>query len=105
MSLANLIALGSARLVLLGTYVVLSLTLFVMYGIDKAAARRGGRRIPEIALHLVSVAGGWPGALVAQRVFHHKTRKKSFRLIFLCTVVTNCLALVWLWVALPALAG
>jgi uncharacterized membrane protein YsdA (DUF1294 family) len=103
--LANLIALGSARLVLLGTYVVLSLTLFVMYGIDKAAARRGGRRTPEIALHLVSVAGGWPGALVAQRVFHHKTRKKSFRLIFFCTVVANCFALVWLWVTLPALAG
>ena len=92
-------------MVLLGTYAVLSLTLFVMYGIDKAAARRGGRRTPEIALHLVSVAGGWPGALVAQRVFHHKTRKKSFQLIFWCTVIANGLALVWLWVALPALAG
>ena len=82
---------------------MLSLTLFVMYGIDKAAARRGRRRIPETALHLVSVAGGWPGALVAQHVFHHKTRKKSFQLIFWCTVVVNCLALACLWVALPAL--
>jgi uncharacterized membrane protein YsdA (DUF1294 family) len=103
--LAILIALGSARSVLLGACGVLSLTLFVMYGIDKAAARRGGWRTPEIALHVISLVGGWPGALVAQRVFHHKTRKTSFQLIFWYTVVANCLALGWLWVALPALAG
>ncbi|MGV8663884.1 DUF1294 domain-containing protein, partial [Pseudomonas aeruginosa] len=26
--------------------------------------------------------GGWPGALVAQQVFRHKTRKLSFQLVF-----------------------
>jgi uncharacterized membrane protein YsdA (DUF1294 family) len=103
--LAIVIALGAARSVLLGAYGVLSLTLFVMYGVDKAAARRGGRRTPEIALHLFSVAGGWPGALVAQRVFRHKTRKTSFQTIFWCTVIANCAAFAWLWAALPALAG
>lgn len=97
---AALIALGLGRLILLGVYGVLSLALFFMYGLDKAAARRGRRRTPEVTLHLVSLAGGWPGALIAQRVFHHKTRKAQFQVVFWGTVVANSLALAWLWVAL-----
>lgn len=36
--------------------------------------------------------GGWPGALVARRVFRHKTIKQPFRAIFWLTVVVNCVA-------------
>ena len=97
-----LIALGPAHLALLGACAVLSLTSFVVYGLDKEAAERGRRRTPEVTLHLVSVAGGWPGALIAQHVFLHKTKKQPFRTVFWCTVVTNCVALAWLWVNLPA---
>jgi len=92
-----------ARLALLGAYVVLSAALFALYGWDKAAARRGGRRTPELTLHLLSVAGGWPGAVMAQQVFRHKTKKQPFRVIFWCTVVVNCAALAWVWVRFPAL--
>jgi uncharacterized membrane protein YsdA (DUF1294 family) len=97
---ATVIALSLGRLILLGVYGSLSLALFVMYGLDKAAARRGRRRTPEITLHAVSLAGGWPGALIAQRVFHHKTRKTRFQLVFWGTVIANCLALAWLWFTL-----
>lgn len=92
-----------ARLALLGAYVVLSAGLFALYGRDKAAARRGGRRTPELTLHLLALAGGWPGALLARRVFRHKTKKQPFRTVFWCTVVVNCAALAWAWTRLPAL--
>ena len=93
-----------ARLVVLGAYGVLSAVAFAMYGLDKAAARRGSWRTPESTLHLVSIVGGWPGALLAQRVFRHKTKKQSFRAIFWCTVVVNCAALAWLIAEFPSLS-
>ena len=52
------------------------------YAWDKHQARRGGRRLRESHLHLMALAGGWPGAFVAQRLFHHKTRKASFQRTF-----------------------
>ncbi|TLM94745.1 MAG: DUF1294 domain-containing protein [Actinobacteria bacterium] len=68
----------------------MSAVAFVAYGRDKAAARRGMRRTPESTLHLIALLGGWPGALVAQRAFRHKTRKTSFQVVFWVTVVVNC---------------
>jgi uncharacterized membrane protein YsdA (DUF1294 family) len=46
---------------------------------------------------LLSLAGGWPGALVAQQKLHHKSKKQSFRLVFWLTVLLNCGAFVWLF--------
>ncbi|MFB9643349.1 DUF1294 domain-containing protein [Agromyces lapidis] len=78
----------------------LSIVAFAAYGIDKAAARRGAGRVPERTLHLVDLVGGWPGALAAQQLFRHKTRKRRFRRVFWAGVVGNLLALaafvVWL---------
>lgn len=82
--------------IVLGTYCVLSVVAFVLYGFDKAAAKGGRRRTPENTLHLVSLAGGWPGALIAQGVFRHKTRKQPFRFVFWCTVLINCAVVAWI---------
>jgi len=98
-------AIGAGRMALAGAYAVLSLLAFALYGLDKAAARRGARRIPEATLHVVALAGGWPGALAGQTAFRHKTRKQPFRGIFWCTVAANCAALAWLLVASPAWLG
>jgi uncharacterized membrane protein YsdA (DUF1294 family) len=83
-------------LAIAGIYAALSVLTFTVYGIDKSAARRGTQRTPEAELHLLALLGGWPGALVAQRVFRHKTRKQPFRAYFWVTVAVNCGALVWL---------
>jgi uncharacterized membrane protein YsdA (DUF1294 family) len=90
------------HLAVLGAYAALSATTFVVYGADKAAAEQGRRRTPERTLHLLALAGGWPGALAAQRVFRHKTRKQPFRAIFWCTVAANVLGVAWLLSRLAA---
>jgi uncharacterized membrane protein YsdA (DUF1294 family) len=73
------------------TYLAVSLVTFGIYAMDKSAAKRGARRIPENTLHLLAFAGGWPGALVAQKVLRHKTLKTSFRIVFFLTVAANLL--------------
>jgi uncharacterized membrane protein YsdA (DUF1294 family)/cold shock CspA family protein len=74
----------------------LSLWTFVVYGLDKRAAGRGDQRTPENHLHLLSLVGGWPGALIAQQRFRHKTIKQPFQTIFWTTVVLNVAGLAWL---------
>ena len=75
-------------------YLVVSVVAYVMYAVDKSAARSAGRRrIPERTLLVVSVLGGWPGSIVAQQTLRHKTRKQSFRRAFGVTVLVNLLAL------------
>ena len=63
-----------------------SLACLVAYALDKSAAIRGRRRIPERTLLALGLVGGWPGALIAQRLFRHKTAKASFRAKFRVTV-------------------
>lgn len=77
-------------------YGIASLVAYAMYFIDKSAAGRGARRIPEATLHLASVFGGWPGALVAQQQFRHKTIKQPFQTVFWLTVVANLGLFAWL---------
>ncbi|MGJ9422928.1 DUF1294 domain-containing protein [Aeromicrobium sp. CF3.5] len=91
----GLVAIGDLPVVVLiasGTFSVVS---FGLYGADKSSARRGRRRVAESTLHTIALIGGWPGALVAQQVFRHKTIKQPFRSIFWSTVVANGAAIAW----------
>jgi uncharacterized membrane protein YsdA (DUF1294 family)/cold shock CspA family protein len=74
-------------------YIVASLLSFSLYESDKLKAERGAWRIPEKRLHLLSLLGGWPGALMAQQRYRHKTQKAEFRTTFWTTVAVNCAAL------------
>ena len=83
---------------ILASYLVMSVVAFATYGFDKRRAVAGGRRVPERTLHGLELIGGWPGALVASRVFYHKTRKGSFRLVRAAIVVLHVAAWGWwLW--------
>jgi len=70
-------------------YVVMSLLAFFLYWRDKRQARTNEWRTPEKALHAVELLGGWPGALLAQQAFRHKTRKLSFQLVFWLIVLLH----------------
>lgn len=77
-------------------YVAMSLLALAAYALDKSAAQAGRRRIPENTLHLFSLLGGWPGALVAQQWLRHKSVKAPFLAMFWFTVMLNLGALAWL---------
>jgi len=79
----------------LWVYCGASLLELLLYGLDKSSAKDHGRRIAEQTLHLFALAGGWPGALVAQKVFRHKTQKVAFQRVFWVTVVVNLGCLGW----------
>ncbi|WP_437880781.1 DUF1294 domain-containing protein [Pseudomonas sp. LRF_L74] len=70
-------------------YPVVSALSFFQYWGDKQSAQKGHWRTPESTLHLSELAGGWPGALIAQQVFRHKTRKASFQLVFWAIVMLH----------------
>ena len=87
---------GSVSLLLTGVsplpllaYGVASLLAFGLYRYDKQQAKAGQWRTPEKILHGVELLGGWPGALVAQQMFRHKTRKLSYQLLFWLIVVVH----------------
>lgn len=67
---------------ILVTYVVVSMLTYILYALDKSAAKRGRWRTQESTLHLLSLVGGWPGALVAQKTLRHKSQKNHFVLGF-----------------------
>ena len=81
----------------LGLYLIASVIAFVAYWLDKSAARNDRWRTAEDTLHFFAVVGGWPGALLAQRLLHHKSRKPSFQIVFWATVILNCGVLGWLY--------
>lgn len=56
-----------------------NLLTFIAYGIDKYKARHKQWRITEASLLLLAILGGSPAALLAMRLFHHKTLHKKFR--------------------------
>ena len=60
----------------------INIATFLAYGVDKRAAMRGDWRVPEADLHTLEFLGGWPGAFVAQKVFHHKSKKRSYQAMF-----------------------
>ncbi len=96
LALCALPALGVAQAVLAGAsplwlalYPLASLIAFGLYWHDKRRARTQGWRVPEKYLHLSELLGGWPGALVAQQVCRHKTRKVSFQGVFWAIVLLH----------------
>ena len=85
--------------VLAGAYFVFSVLSFFAYMRDKRAAARDAWRTSESTLHLLDLAGGWPGGIIAQRLFRHKTVKPSFQFGFWFTVVANMGGVWWLTVS------
>lgn len=83
-----------------GVLAVMSVVTLVVYAWDKRRAKRGGSRVSERTLHTLELLGGWPGAWVAQRWFRHKSRKRSYRLVFGLIVLLHAAAiagLLWWW--------
>ncbi|TXD97137.1 DUF1294 domain-containing protein [Psychrobacter frigidicola] len=79
-----------------GWYAVIGLVTYMMYAKDKSAAQSGDWRTPESTLHLLSMLGGWVGAMVAQTYLRHKSQKSDFRMTYYLTVVINLAGLLFI---------
>ncbi|MFP5341147.1 MAG: DUF1294 domain-containing protein, partial [Gammaproteobacteria bacterium] len=62
---------------------------FYRDGLGLATKGIVGTEFEHGAVAFFELAGGWPGALVAQQVFRHKTRKLSYQLTFWLIVVLH----------------
>ena len=88
-----------------GTYMAMSLATFIVYFGDKRAARLGQARVSEATLHVLALACGWPGALLARQLLRHKSIKPAFGRVFWATLTVNVAVFVllatplhrWLW--------
>ncbi|XAW88000.1 cold shock and DUF1294 domain-containing protein [Vibrio sp. CDRSL-10 TSBA] len=87
--------LMGGALVFIPLYLLLSLFTYLMYARDKNAALQGHWRTPEKTLHLLALAGGWPGALWAQNQLRHKSQKQPFKTILWLTIALNIVAFSW----------
>jgi len=94
---AGAVLAGKLPFAVLVFYLVASAVAFFAYALDKSAARTNRWRTPESTLHILGLVGGWPGALLAQKVLRHKSKKQSFHVAFWVTVILNCGAFGWLF--------
>ncbi|MFA6921132.1 MAG: DUF1294 domain-containing protein, partial [Gallionella sp.] len=90
---------GKLPFAVLDLYLIASAIAFAAYALDKSAARCNQRRTRESTLHFLALACGWPGALAAQSLLRHKSRKRSFQIGFWATAMLNCGALGWLFLS------
>ena len=82
-------------LIILG---VLSAFTFLIYGMDKNAAKKDLWRTPERRLLLFGFFGGAVGALLGMQIFRHKTRKWYFWAVNLAGIAWQSALAVYLFV-------
>ncbi len=99
--LLNLSILDGYRLALI-PYLGLSIVTMLLYATDKRRAVTGEWRVSEASLQLLALMGGWPGAILAQLLFRHKTRKVSFQLFFWGIVAVH--VAFWTWLSVTGLS-
>lgn len=78
--------------------IIINITAFLLYGIDKKKAVNNKWRIKESTLIGIAIIGGALGAYAGMCFFHHKTRKPLFKygipLIIILSVLISFLLLV-----------
>ncbi len=77
---------------------VMSVIAFILYGADKSRAKRGKWRIKESVLLGVGFFGGAVGALLAMKLFRHKTKHWYFTVINLIGLIVQIALFVFLFV-------
>lgn len=73
----------------------MSIITFTLFGYDKIQAQKGGQRISEKALLIISILGGAIGGLLGMQIFRHKTRHLHFWLILSLSAIIHILLFLW----------
>jgi len=88
---------------ILNPYVVwliaLSITTCAMFWVDKMLAKVGSSRIPEVVLHIFTLAGGFPGQWFGRFSARHKINSQKhplFRIILIVSILVHG-GLIYYW--------
>ena len=73
---------------------IISLVSCFVTILDKHRAKRGGRRVPERTLFLLSLAGGSAAMYLTMLTIRHKTRHKRFMIGIPLIMILQCGALI-----------
>ena len=68
--------------ILIAYLLAINSTTFTLYGYDKFISSTDKLRVPELNLQTLALLGGSPAALMAQKIFRHKTIKGSFQIVY-----------------------
>lgn len=79
----------------------MSLLALILYGADKARARRRAWRIRENVLLGVGILGGAAGGLLGMLLFHHKTRHWVFWTVNLISLAIQIAGLYYFFLRKP----
>lgn len=77
-------------------YLAINVLLFLLMGWDKSRAVKEKLRIPESQIYTLSLIGGGLGGFLGMQVFKHKSRKISFRIVFILSIVVHIFLILWL---------
>ena len=76
---------------------IASVITFLGYGVDKTLSRGRGWRVPEVVLHGLALAGGFPGGWAGRSLFRHKTKKGIFVLVLTVSTVIHAGLVFWVY--------
>ena len=75
---------------------IINVILFFTMGFDKHCATKEKWRVPEATLFILALLGGSIGGFISMKLFHHKTRKWYFYVIFILALFFQ--VLLWLFI-------
>ena len=76
-------------------FVIFNLITFVVFGADKFLARANRQRISEKTLLNLALIGGSVGAVFAQKLFRHKTKKYQYLYWVILVVQFSVFEVIW----------
>ena len=78
-------------------YAAVNICLLALMGIDKRKAICHKYRIKEATLFLFSAIGGGLGGLLGMKLFHHKTNKLKFHIIYWFFTIIHIVLLIFIY--------
>lgn len=76
-------------------YLLGSIAAFCQYWLDREAEANGKKRIRTLSFHVVAALGGWPGALLAQKMLKHRNGHSIFNgFVWMSIALNLCLVYV-----------
>ena len=81
-------------IIILAAYILVNIVVMGLYGYDKSKAINKEWRVPESTLILAALFGAF-GAMFGMRIFHHKTQKPKFYIVYVF-VILHALLIIYL---------